>query len=61
MMGSENRVADGLAGQTPFVVHYSKVGIEIAKIVFRGQKMAPPYVFPRLPPAPPDLLTRHTN
>lgn len=42
----KNPVADGLAGQTPFVVHYSKVGIEVAKIVFRGQKMAPPYVSP---------------
>lgn len=28
--------------QTPFVVYYSKVGAELAKIVFHGQKMSPP-------------------
>ncbi|KAI1323220.1 hypothetical protein F5Y16DRAFT_412757 [Xylariaceae sp. FL0255] len=30
--------------QVPFVVYYSKVGAEVAKIVFRGQKMSPPSV-----------------
>lgn len=28
--------------QVPFVVYYSKVVAEVAKIVFRGQKMNPP-------------------
>ncbi|KAJ3553342.1 hypothetical protein NPX13_g10906 [Xylaria arbuscula] len=28
--------------QVPTVVYYSKVGAEVAKIVFRGQKMSPP-------------------
>jgi len=30
--------------QTPFVVYYSKVGLEVAKLVFQGQKMSPPSV-----------------
>jgi hypothetical protein len=30
------------AGQTPFVVYYSKVGLEMAKLVIRGQNMSPP-------------------
>jgi len=30
------------AGQVPFVVYYSKVGIELSKIVFKGQNMTPP-------------------
>lgn len=29
-------------GQTPFVVYYSKVGLEMGKIMFHGQKMSPP-------------------
>lgn len=29
-------------GQVPFVVYYSKVGLELSKLVFRGQKMDPP-------------------
>ncbi|RCI13220.1 hypothetical protein L249_0287 [Ophiocordyceps polyrhachis-furcata BCC 54312] len=28
--------------QTPFVVYYSKVGLEMSKIIFRGQNMTPP-------------------
>ncbi|PFH59136.1 hypothetical protein XA68_12776 [Ophiocordyceps unilateralis] len=28
--------------QTPFVVYYSKVGLEMSKIIVHGQKMAPP-------------------
>ncbi|KAM4058497.1 mitochondrial ATP synthase G subunit [Hirsutella rhossiliensis] len=28
--------------QTPFVVYYSKVGLEMGKIMFHGQKMSPP-------------------
>ncbi|KAI3340668.1 GroES-like protein [Ustulina deusta] len=31
-----------IAEQAPTVVYYSKVGAEVAKIVFRGQKMSPP-------------------
>lgn len=29
-------------GQTPLVVYYSKVGLELGRLVFRGQKMNPP-------------------
>lgn len=29
-------------GSTPFVVYYSKVGLELGKLVFQGQKMSPP-------------------
>ena len=32
----------GIAGQTPFVVYYSKVGLELGKIVFQGRSMSPP-------------------
>ncbi|KAJ2972919.1 hypothetical protein NQ176_g6884 [Zarea fungicola] len=28
--------------QTPFVTYYGKVGLELAKLVFQGQKMSPP-------------------
>lgn len=28
--------------QLPGAIYYSKVGAELAKIVFRGQKMSPP-------------------
>ncbi|KAJ3530172.1 hypothetical protein NM208_g9441 [Fusarium decemcellulare] len=28
--------------QVPFVVYYSKVGLEVGKLVFHGQKMSPP-------------------
>jgi hypothetical protein len=28
--------------QTPVVIYYSRVAIEMAKIVFQSQKMAPP-------------------
>ena len=30
------------AGQVPLAIYYSRVGIELSKIVFRGQSMAPP-------------------
>lgn len=30
------------AGQTPLVIYYSKVGLELAKLVFKGQNMTPP-------------------
>lgn len=29
-------------GQTPLVVYYSKVGLELAKLVVRGQNLNPP-------------------
>ena len=29
-------------GQAPQVVYYSKVGIELSKLVFKGQNMTPP-------------------
>jgi F-type H+-transporting ATPase subunit g len=29
-------------GQVPFVIYYSKVGIELSKMVFKGQNMTPP-------------------
>lgn len=29
-------------GQTPVVIYYAKVGVEVAKLVFQGQKMSPP-------------------
>lgn len=29
-------------GQIPFVVYYSKVTLEVGKIIFHGQKMSPP-------------------
>jgi len=30
------------AGQVPFVVYYSKVGLEVGKIVLRGQNITSP-------------------
>ncbi|KDN64171.1 hypothetical protein CSUB01_03324 [Colletotrichum sublineola] len=37
-------IADGYATteQVPWVIYYSRVGLELSKIVFHGQKMAPP-------------------
>ena len=35
-------LTDLCAGQTPFVVYYSKVGLELGKLVFQGQKMSLP-------------------
>jgi hypothetical protein len=29
-------------GQVPSVIYYSKVGAELAKLVFKGQNMTPP-------------------
>lgn len=31
-------------GQIPPTVYYARVGLEVGKLVFQGQKMAPPYV-----------------
>lgn len=33
---------DKILGQTPFVVYYSKVTLEVSKLIFQGQKMSPP-------------------
>jgi F-type H+-transporting ATPase subunit g len=44
MGGRTGKVIAFIERQTPFVVYYSKVGLEVAKIVFRGQKMNPPSV-----------------
>lgn len=30
------------AEQVPWVVYYSKVGIELSKVMFKGQNMSPP-------------------
>lgn len=29
-------------GQVPFVIYYSRVGLELSKLIFQGQKMQPP-------------------
>lgn len=38
----ERRFANRSTGQVPNVVYYSKVGIELSKLVFKGQNMTPP-------------------
>ncbi len=30
------------SGQIPPTVYYTKVGLELSKLVFQGQKMSPP-------------------
>lgn len=40
--GRTGRLVGFIEKQTPTVVFYSKVGAELAKIVFRNQKMTPP-------------------
>ncbi|KAK7751210.1 ATP synthase subunit G atp20 [Diatrype stigma] len=40
--GRTGRLVSFVEKHTPTVVFYSKVGAELAKIVFRGQKMSPP-------------------
>ncbi|KAK4229735.1 ATP synthase subunit G, mitochondrial [Podospora fimiseda] len=42
--GPVGRLVAFVERQTPTVVYYSKVGIEVAKIVFKGQNMSPPSV-----------------
>jgi hypothetical protein len=32
----------GLLGQIPPAIYYSRVGLELTKLVFQGQKMSPP-------------------
>ncbi|KAI1435538.1 GroES-like protein [Xylaria sp. CBS 124048] len=40
--GRTARLVSFVEKQTPFVIYYSKVGAEVAKIVFRGRNMSPP-------------------
>ncbi|KAF3764515.1 hypothetical protein M406DRAFT_340105 [Cryphonectria parasitica EP155] len=42
--GRTGRIIGFVERQVPFVVYYSKVGLELGKLVFRGQKMDPPSV-----------------
>ncbi|KAI3322729.1 GroES-like protein [Xylariaceae sp. AK1471] len=42
--GRTGRVVAFVEKQIPTVIYYSKVGAEVAKIVFRGQKMSPPSI-----------------
>ncbi|PHH90736.1 hypothetical protein CDD83_2776 [Cordyceps sp. RAO-2017] len=42
--GRTGRLVAFVERQTPFVVYYSKVGIELSKIVFQGQKMSLPSI-----------------
>ncbi|OAA54995.1 mitochondrial f1f0-ATP synthase g [Niveomyces insectorum RCEF 264] len=40
--GRTGRFINFVERQTPFVVYYSRVGLELSRLVFRAQKMAPP-------------------
>lgn len=40
--GRTGRVISFVERQIPFVVYYSKVTLEVGKIIFHGQKMSPP-------------------
>jgi len=40
--GRTGRLVAFVERQVPFVVYYTKVGLEVGKIVFRGQNMTPP-------------------
>ncbi|KAI8628894.1 GroES-like protein [Xylariaceae sp. FL1651] len=42
--GRTGRLVAFVEKQVPTVIYYSKVGAEVVKIVFRGQKMSPPSV-----------------
>ncbi|AEO53365.1 hypothetical protein MYCTH_2313342 [Thermothelomyces thermophilus ATCC 42464] len=42
--GRTGRLVAFVERQTPFVVYYSKVGLELAKLVFKGQNMTPPSI-----------------
>ena len=43
----------GDAAMIPPTIYYSKVGVELAKLVAKDQKMALPYVSPQPPLSPP--------
>ncbi|KAJ0115814.1 hypothetical protein N8I77_012860 [Diaporthe amygdali] len=40
--GRTGRFVGFVERQVPFVVYYSRVGLELSKLVFQGQKMQPP-------------------
>ncbi|KAM3509531.1 hypothetical protein MY10362_000525 [Beauveria mimosiformis] len=40
--GRTGRLINFIQAQTPFVTYYGKVGLELTKLVFQGQKMSPP-------------------
>ncbi|ERS99691.1 F-type H+-transporting ATPase subunit g [Sporothrix schenckii 1099-18] len=40
--GRTGRFINFVERQTPFVVYYSRVGLELGRLVFRNQKMSPP-------------------
>ncbi|TQV98664.1 hypothetical protein V2A60_007620 [Cordyceps javanica] len=40
--GRTGRLINFVQAQTPFVTYYGKVGLELSKLVFHGQKMSPP-------------------
>ncbi|KAH6650927.1 mitochondrial ATP synthase g subunit-domain-containing protein [Chaetomium tenue] len=42
--GRTGRLVAFVESQTPLVVYYSKVGLEMAKLVVKGQNMSPPSV-----------------
>lgn len=42
--GRTGRVIGFVERQMPFVVYYSKVTLEVGKIIFHGQKMSPPSI-----------------
>lgn len=42
--GRTGRLISFVESMIPPTIHYSRVGLELAKIVFRGQKMSPPPV-----------------
>ncbi|WQF87170.1 Putative ATP synthase, F0 complex, subunit G [Colletotrichum destructivum] len=42
--GRTGKVINFIEKQVPWVIYYSRVGLELSKIVFHGQKMAPPPV-----------------
>ncbi|KAK3300228.1 mitochondrial ATP synthase g subunit-domain-containing protein [Chaetomium fimeti] len=42
--GRTGRLVTFVESQTPLVVYYSKVGLEMAKLVVKGQNMSPPSV-----------------
>ncbi|PSR76109.1 mitochondrial ATP synthase g subunit-domain-containing protein [Coniella lustricola] len=42
--GRTGKVISFVERQVPFVVYYSKVGLELGRLVFKGQKMDPPSI-----------------
>merc|ERR1712000_116905 len=42
--GPAGKLVGFVERSTPFVVYYSKVGLELGKLVFQGQKMSPPSI-----------------